>query len=366
MALTDKLSAIGDAIRSKTGNSDLLTLDAMPDAIEGINTGFPNGKEWTKISGLSYMYNMAYANGIYIGVSNGTDGMYYSEDGIKWTKATGIQRVSASHNIVFANNKWYTLDGNSNSLYSSTDGKTWALAINRAMTNNDYLYYKGGNLCGKNIYITITNETVSILESTGDLAYGSTGNNTTFEANGVLFGIDANNKGMCCSYDGTTWTRCTGLPASSNVSNVAPVYGGGIYLTRFDPYDTTLPYSYYSYDGITWNGITGDVTLSIAKGSTVYSDGKWYSACTGGIATSTDGINWTKIYGKSPWCLTYSNGIFLASFVYTDSLYYSYDCISWKNTNMPSNSSKKIYQVHDKLICSASDGVYYSTVWGSD
>lgn len=39
MGLTNKLSAIGDAIRSKTGSSELLTLDQMPQAIEGITTG---------------------------------------------------------------------------------------------------------------------------------------------------------------------------------------------------------------------------------------------------------------------------------------------------------------------------------------
>ena len=39
MALTDKLSAIGIAIREKTGGSELLTLDAMPDEIRGIQTG---------------------------------------------------------------------------------------------------------------------------------------------------------------------------------------------------------------------------------------------------------------------------------------------------------------------------------------
>lgn len=37
MALTDKLSAIGDAIRSKTGKEELLTLDEMPNEIEGIS-----------------------------------------------------------------------------------------------------------------------------------------------------------------------------------------------------------------------------------------------------------------------------------------------------------------------------------------
>ena len=39
MALIDKLSAIGDAIREKTGKDDLLTLDEMPAEISAIETG---------------------------------------------------------------------------------------------------------------------------------------------------------------------------------------------------------------------------------------------------------------------------------------------------------------------------------------
>ena len=39
MALIDKLSAIGDAIREKTGKEDLLTLDQMPGEIAAIETG---------------------------------------------------------------------------------------------------------------------------------------------------------------------------------------------------------------------------------------------------------------------------------------------------------------------------------------
>lgn len=39
MALTDKLKAIADAIRSKTGSSDAMTLDEMPEKIAAIETG---------------------------------------------------------------------------------------------------------------------------------------------------------------------------------------------------------------------------------------------------------------------------------------------------------------------------------------
>ena len=39
MAITDKLTAIADAIRGKTGKTDALTLDQMPGEIAGIQTG---------------------------------------------------------------------------------------------------------------------------------------------------------------------------------------------------------------------------------------------------------------------------------------------------------------------------------------
>lgn len=44
MALTDKLTAIADAIRGKTGGTDGMTLDAMVSAIEGISGGGKTGE----------------------------------------------------------------------------------------------------------------------------------------------------------------------------------------------------------------------------------------------------------------------------------------------------------------------------------
>lgn len=47
MALTDKLKAIADAIRAKTGKSDSMTLAEMPTEIENISTGGGINPEWT-------------------------------------------------------------------------------------------------------------------------------------------------------------------------------------------------------------------------------------------------------------------------------------------------------------------------------
>ena len=43
MVLINKLSAIGDAIREKTGKTDLMTLDQMPVEIASITTGGGGG-----------------------------------------------------------------------------------------------------------------------------------------------------------------------------------------------------------------------------------------------------------------------------------------------------------------------------------
>ena len=43
MALTDKLTAIADAIRAKGSTTDMLTLDGMVEAINAIETGGGSG-----------------------------------------------------------------------------------------------------------------------------------------------------------------------------------------------------------------------------------------------------------------------------------------------------------------------------------
>ena len=59
MALINKLQAIGEAIRNKTGQSELLTLDEMPAAIEGIQAGGGNKKTYQDMYFKAYTYTGA-------------------------------------------------------------------------------------------------------------------------------------------------------------------------------------------------------------------------------------------------------------------------------------------------------------------
>lgn len=60
MALTDKLSAIGSAIREKTGKTDLLTLEQMPTEIAAIETGGSSAAEMADVTIINERSNTAY------------------------------------------------------------------------------------------------------------------------------------------------------------------------------------------------------------------------------------------------------------------------------------------------------------------
>ena len=89
MALTDKLSAIGNAIRAKTGGTELLTLDAMPNEIASIETGGGGGTQVEPIvltgdqsygcaGSLSATYINLYGNTISTKDIANTDYMFYN------------------------------------------------------------------------------------------------------------------------------------------------------------------------------------------------------------------------------------------------------------------------------------------------
>ena len=68
MALTDKLTAIADAIRAKTGKEDALTLDQMPTEIAGITTGGGGGSAEGCVT-VTFMYGDVelFSRPVYIG-----------------------------------------------------------------------------------------------------------------------------------------------------------------------------------------------------------------------------------------------------------------------------------------------------------
>ena len=113
MALTDKLTAIGDAIREKTGKSDLLTLDQMPTEIQGITSaqGYaPTDEDLTFKENSRYLF--AYDNYNWI-IENYADRIKCGKQG-SYT-FYNCRKLRHIPSILFKNNKIkldsYTFNG---------------------------------------------------------------------------------------------------------------------------------------------------------------------------------------------------------------------------------------------------------------
>lgn len=99
MALIDKLTAIADAIRGKTGGTDALTLDRMAAAIAGIETG---------------------------GGSGGASGIYMA----KVTPASDSENLTIMHNLgttdILCASAWAETLGDVTPTFGGALGKWWA------------------------------------------------------------------------------------------------------------------------------------------------------------------------------------------------------------------------------------------------
>lgn len=138
MALTDKLSAIGSAIREKTGGTELLTLDAMPVAIQGIQAGGGELKYIQMVKSFSMPKNKSGTQTItntnlptnytFVMVMNGAITRYNVSTGI-------VERVQSGGDI------------NGVSYYIGYDKTTqtvsigWSNASTVSVTSRDYYIY---------------------------------------------------------------------------------------------------------------------------------------------------------------------------------------------------------------------------------
>jgi hypothetical protein len=98
MALTDKLTAIADAIRGKTGKTDGLTLDQMAAEIAGIEAGGGGENLLDYAGNLQYAFQKTNFGGIDFAISFGAKaGMIYSNamDSV-FRNATGMKSLKIS------------------------------------------------------------------------------------------------------------------------------------------------------------------------------------------------------------------------------------------------------------------------------
>lgn len=166
MALTDKLTAIADAIRAKAGTTDGLTLDGMVTAIEGISGGGAAGG-WPEVpdDNATYLYiTLPKARtSPMLGVAvNGTVTVDWG-DGTEPDTLTGTSTVTAvwTENHAYAAPGNYvirlTVDGKMHILGSSETGGSGSYLLRHVKTYNaiNYVYNLAIRkvVCGENVLI---------------------------------------------------------------------------------------------------------------------------------------------------------------------------------------------------------------------
>ena len=359
MALIEKITNIADAIRSKTGTTDTMTLAQMPELINGIQTGgggFPNGTEWTQsnVTKGSYVV-LLYANGIWV-AGNTLNDVQYSTDGMAWSKASLTYDTAKAYNrplvLRYANGIW-VMSFEDAGIYYSLDGMTWT----QSNITSGYAY----NIENANgIWVTsCTGFWYSLDGMTWTQSNITTGigyENTVRNANGIWV-ANTINGGLYYSTDGMAWSQ-------SNITSdrmYALTYNNGIWTASSHTADCL----YYSLDGMTWTAITDAYgSYSTSAIDIIYANGTWVALQQGYLFYSTNGMEWTAV-NSLQYChgLYYANGIWVVGKEY-GGFYYSTDGINWTLSNLTSGKGFTHMLNADGVWVSDlynKQGVYYST-----
>jgi hypothetical protein len=273
-----------------------------------VNNAFDSAKEWYTNGAGSFPFSgIAYGNGRFVAVSNGSTTLRHSTDGITWTSVTiGSSGLSG---IVYANGKFVAVGGELSgstfvtNVQVSTNGISWtrynpAFQIQaKAITYGNGLFVAvafggpGNRVMTSPDGINWTQRTPSANNDWQSVAYG----------NGKFVAISSNGTNrVMYSTNGTSWTG-----VNVNLGSNAITFAEGKFTTG----------TYYSTDGITWTATT--MSPIIPFGIT-YGNGIFVAvgqAGTNRIAISEDALSWTLVTAPelNPWtCITYGDSKFIA------------------------------------------------------
>lgn len=256
---------------------------------------------------------IAYGNGKFVAVSNGSFSIMHSNDGVTWESVTvGSYGLL---DVVYANGKFVAvgaeLSGSDliTNVEVSTDGVNWTR------------------------YTPFTNG-----PALKAITYG----------NGLFVAV-ANGGGnrVVTSPDGISWT----LRNASNNGNAwqSVAFGNNTFVAIAN---TGTNRTMYSSDGINWTGLN----LNMGQNKIIFAGGKF----TTGQNYSTDGINWTNasFINFNPFGIAYGNGIYVAiGQAGTDRIAISTDAATWQLVTAPElNAWQTIAYGDSKFVGLADSG----------
>ena len=380
------LTAIGNAIRAKTGGTDLMIPSAMPAAIEGIIAGGGSGSYvWTK-QGMSETVTEDTTGGTYT-LTTSNDSRPSSEIEYTYTEPTydssKRQWVFADSTVVTVVNSDDILPSISGNIYCrvTSEPNVWYLvtSFNKGssspyMKNMAYNKKFTADVDWAKKYLTDTNEDKypvdgwsldgyyykRVISDPNRIGGGDVWNNSNIStydfyfihyANGIW--VAGSTEGLYYSTDGMTWTQSI----VTSTTMYTAYYGNGIWVACSRGNGL-----YYSTDGMIWD--QSNVTSS-AFNSVYYANGIWVAGNSSrGLYYSTDGMIWTQsnISSRVFNSVYYANGIWVAGGS-GNGLYYSTDGMTWDDNPIKSDSAfNSVYYANGIWVAgNNSRGLYYST-----
>jgi hypothetical protein len=261
---------------------------------------------------------VAYGNGKFVAVSNGSTTLRYSSDGINWTSVTiGSFGLSG---IVYANGKFVAVGGQISGQTVITNVEVSIDGISWTRYNPAFEIQPKSITYGNGLFVAV--------------AFGGSGNR------------------VMTSPDGINWTQRT--PSANNDWQSVAFGNNKFVAISSNGTDRVM----YSTDGINWTGLN----INLGSNAITFAEGKF----TTGTNYSTDGINWigTTISPIVPFGITYGNGIFVVvGQAGTNRIAISEDAISWTLVTAPElNPWSCITYGDNKFLALSSSGTNRSMI----
>lgn len=277
------------------------------------NSAIGSAETWYLKSIAANPYSgIAYGNGKFVAVSNGSTSIMHSSDGETWTSVT-VGSFGLS-DVVYANGKFVAVGAE----FSGID-----LVTNVQVSTNGVTWTR---------YTPFTNAI-----SPKAITYG----------NGLFVAVaNGGSNRVMTSPDGISWTLRSASNNSNNWQSVA--FGNNTFVAIAN---TGTNRTMYSTDGINWTGIAVTPNSnSIAFGNGKFTTGKNYS---------TNGITWTNSTLEfSPFGIAYGNGLFIAvGQSGSNRIAISTDGITWQLVVAPALTTWTCIEYgNTKFVALASDG----------
>ena len=212
--------------------------------------------------------NIAYGNGKYVIISSGGT-FSYSSDGINWSTPTLISDLVSSWSDIIYANGIFVIGGGFGYISTSSNGINWTTPIKTKLSSISSICY------GNNRFIAL-----------GD--------------NSVVYSDD-----NCQSWS----SKIVAISGSGVYSIKCCTYANNKFVLGYNTRGSNFSYSRTSTNGIDWDSNPGTITKISSLNDIIFTGDKFICVGasynnTGGIATSTDGSNWTSVKDISDYVLT--------------------------------------------------------------